>query len=58
MCRHDINLGDIRMIAGMQVGRAYTGYRNGRFSTCHETTIHEFQRRVAMRLLGEERAAA
>lgn len=55
-----INLEDIRMIEGMQVGRQSDAYRDGRFSPYHETTTHEFQRRLANRLVsaaGAQRAA-
>lgn len=56
----DINLEDIRMIEGMQVGRQSEAYRDGRFSGYHETTTHAFQQRIAERLLAEAggRAAA
>lgn len=46
-----INAEDIRMIEGMQVGRHSIGYRDGRFSPYHETTTHEFQRRIANKLV-------
>lgn len=48
-----INREDITMIEGMQQGRRSPGYRDGRFSPYHEITTHEFQRRVAARLLGQ-----
>lgn len=46
-----INLEDITMIEGMQLGRHSPGYRDGKFSPYHETTTHEFQRRIANQLV-------
>jgi len=41
------NLEDIGVVQGMQVGRRSPGYHDAHFSPYHETTTHEFQRRVA-----------
>ncbi|WP_423823290.1 aromatic ring-hydroxylating dioxygenase subunit alpha [Salinisphaera sp. SPP-AMP-43] len=46
----NINDEDITMIEGMQRGRHSPGYQHGRFSPYHETTTHEFQRRLANRM--------
>lgn len=43
----EINGEDIGMLVGMQKGRHSPGYRNGKFSPYHESTTHEFQRRLA-----------
>ncbi|MDA3922040.1 MAG: aromatic ring-hydroxylating dioxygenase subunit alpha [Salinisphaera sp.] len=48
--RH-INAQDITMIEGMQRGRHSPGYQHGRFSPYHEATTHEFQRRLANRMV-------
>lgn len=47
----NINAEDIRMIEGMQRGRHSPGYQHGRFSPYHEATTHEFQRRLANRMV-------
>ena len=48
------NREDMAMVEGMQIGRLSPGYHDGRFSPYHEVTTHEFQRRIANRLVGNK----